>query len=131
MERQLINPKYYGKLSEILSDLAKERKRGVIDYQELLERYKDIASKVCHPEEDESYPESVRPSAALRALYDNCGCDERLTHKLDNAIRGSLVHGWRDDPVKQKAVKRELFKLLGDEEAVEHVFAIAREQQEY
>lgn len=131
VERQLINPKYYGRLSEILSDLAKERKRGVIDYQELLERYKDIASKVCHPEEDESYPESVRPSAALRALYDNCGCDERLAHKLDNAIRGSLVHGWRDDPVKQKAVKRALFKLLGDEEAVEHVFAIAREQQEY
>lgn len=131
VERQLINPKYYEQLSKVLQDLADERRRGVEDYQRLLERYKDIARKVSHPEEDESYPESIRMSAPLRALYDNTGCDEQKALALDKAIRGSLQHGWRNDPIKQRRVKRALFGILHNEVDVEHVFSIIAEQEEY
>lgn len=131
VERQLINPKYYEQLSAILQDLADERKRGVEDYQKLLERYKKIAQRVIRPEEDERYPESIRMNAPLRALYDNTGCDEQKALALDEAIRRSLQHGWRSDPTKTRRVKKALWGILRDEIEVEHVFGIIEQQEGY
>ena len=131
VERQLINPKYYEQLSAILKDLAEERKRGVEDYQRLLERYKEIANRVIHPEQDDRYPESIRTSAPLRAIYDNTGCDEQKALDLDKAVRHSAQHGWRSDPTKIRVVKKALWEILHDETEVEHVYSIITEQDEY
>lgn len=131
VERQLINPKYYEQLSAILQDLAEERKRGVEDYQRLLERYKEIANRVIHPEEDDRYPESIRTSAPLRALYDNTGRDEEKALKLDEAVRRSIMHGWRNDVTKGQRVKKALWEILRDQTEVEHVFRIIENQDEY
>ena len=131
VERITINPAYYAKMSEVLEQLILERRRGVLAYQELLARYVELATNVTKPEDNTRYPESIRASGALRALYDNCGEDEELAIRLDKAIRARKQDGFRSNPVKENRIKQELYKVLGDEDEVERIYKLAVEQEEY
>ena len=131
VERIVINPMYYNKMSSVLEQLILERRRGVISYAELLQKYIDLARKVTKPEDNERYPEKIRKSAALRALYDNTGCDESRAVALHEAVLRSKMDRFRNDPVKERRIKRELYKVLGDKDEVERVFIIVKNQEEY
>ncbi len=78
VEKILINPKYYEKMSAILDELIKARREGAIAYEKMLEEYVELVKNAENPENNPHYPESIRHSGALRALYDNCGEDEAL-----------------------------------------------------
>jgi type I restriction enzyme R subunit len=131
VEKILINPKYYERMSAILEQLIKERREGVIAYEQLLEKYIRLARNVTKPEENDAYPEKIRKSGALRALYDNCGEDEELALRLHEAVMESKLDRFRHNPVKEKHIKRELIKILKDESEVECIFKIICEQEEY
>lgn len=131
VEKILINPKYYERMSAILAQLIKERREGVIAYEQLLEKYIAHARKVIMPEENEAYPESIRKNGALRALYDNCSEDEELALSLHEAVMQSKLDKWRHNQVKENQIKRELCKILRDTAEVERVFKIICEQKEY
>ena len=118
-------------MSAILDQLIQERRQGVIDYTELLQKYIDLARNVTKPEENEDYPETVRHSAALRALYDNTGYNADLAIDLHEAVLRSRMDGFRNNPVKEKQIKRELYKILKDKNEVERIFKIIVEQEEY
>lgn len=90
-----------------------------------------LAKNVTAPENNARYPERIRGSGALRALYDNCGEDEELALRLDKAIRARKQDGFRNNPVKGNRIKQELYKVLGDDEEVERIFKLAVEQEEY
>lgn len=131
VEKITINPKYYEKMSEILKQLIEERKRGVEDYKALLDKYVKLAKNVEKPEENNSYPFSIRRSHALQALYDNLGCNEELAIKLNNAIMRSKQPMFRGDPIKENRIKREMYKILNNESEVERIFRICEKQEEY
>ena len=131
VERIVINPMYYNKMSSVLEQLILERRRGVISYAELLQKYIDLARNVTNPEGNERYPEKIRKSAALRALYDNTGCDESRAIALHEAVLRSKMDRFRNDPVKERRIKRELYKILNDKDEVERVFTIVKNQEEY
>lgn len=131
VERIILNPKYYEKMSAVLEQLILERRQGVISYAQLLEKYIELARNVTKPEENESYPEKVRSSAALRALYDNTGNDVDLAVALHEAVLRSKMDRFRNDPVKERRIKRELLKVLKSKDEVERVFKIIAEQEEY
>ena len=46
-----MNPRYYEKLSAILDKLIEERRQGVIDYGDLLDKYIQLAKDVDRPED--------------------------------------------------------------------------------
>ena len=50
---------------------------------------------------------------------------------LHEAVLRSKQDRFRNNPVKEKRIKRELFKILKDESEVERVFKIVCEQEEY
>jgi type I restriction enzyme R subunit len=131
VEKILINPKYYEKMSAILEQIILERRKGVIAYEQLLEKYIKLAKNVTKPEENDDYPEKIRKSGALRAFYDNCGDDEELAVALHEAVLRSILDRFRNNPVKEKRIKRELFKVLRDESEVGRIFKIVCEQEEY
>ena len=131
VERFTINPAYYAKMSEVLEQLIRERRQGVLAYQELLARYVELAQKVTKPETSDHYPASIRQSGALRALYDNCGEDEALALRLDQAIRARKQDGFRNNPVKENRIKQELYRVLGDDDEVDRIFKLVVEQEEY
>lgn len=131
VEKQIMNPKYYSKMSTLLLELIEERKKGVLEYKELLNKYAELAKKVVKPEDNGNYPNSIKNSSALRALYDNFGEDESLALKIHQAVLSSKLDGFRDNPVKEKQIKRELLKVLGTKEKTEEVFKLIYLQEEY
>ena len=132
IEKRVLNPKYFDRLSEILSELVEERRQGAEDYRELLKKYVTLAQKVSDPATDlEHYPAIIRNSAALRAMYDFTDGDESLAQKLHAAVLKGRMADWRNDPVKEKQIKRELFHVFKDKSKVESVFPIVVEQREY
>lgn len=131
VERLVINPAYYAKMSEVLEQLILDRRKGVIAYKALIEKYLELARNVTKPEENSRYPESVRGSGALRALYDNCGENEDLAVKLHQAVLGAKLDGFRTNPVKENRIKRALFQVLQDDAEVERIYRIIAEQEEY
>ncbi len=53
IEKVTVNPRYYAKMSEILDKLIEERKQGVLDYAEMLEKYIKLAKDVDCPEDND------------------------------------------------------------------------------
>lgn len=131
VEKFVINPAYYSKMSQILEQLILERKKKVISYKELIERYIELAKNVSEPQNNDKYPENVRSSAAMRAFYDNCGEDEELAVNLHNAVLTSKLEGFRNNPVKEKKIKKAIFKILNNPEEVEKIYKLIVEQEEY
>ncbi|MCL2857771.1 MAG: HsdR family type I site-specific deoxyribonuclease [Oscillospiraceae bacterium] len=131
VEKFLVNPKYYEKMSAILDELIKARLEGAIEYEKLLERYIELVSNAQSPQNNMRYSENVRHSAALRAFYDNCGEDEELAIALDKAVRESKQADFRHNEFKGRRVKQSLYKVLQDKDEVERVYNIAVKQGEY
>ena len=139
VEKILINPKYYEKMSAILDELIKARHEGAIVYENLLEKYIELVKNSEKPENNTHYPENIRYSGALRALYDNCGEDEDLALALDKAVRESKQADFRHNEFKERRIKAALLTVLKrkfatENEAkdeVERVYNIVVEQGEY
>ncbi len=131
VEKITVNPRYYEKMSEILEKLIEERRQGVLDYKNLLERYIKLAKNVETPEQNEDYPESIRSSKAMQAFYDNLGEDEELAHQIHDAVLHTKISGFRGDKIKENKIKRALFAILNDESEVERVYKIIEKQEEY
>jgi len=131
VEKILINPKYYEKMSAILDELIKARREGALAYEKLLEKYIELVKNAEDPENNPRYPENVRHSAALRAFYDNCGENEALAIAIDKAVRESKQADFRHNEFKERRIKQALFNVLKDKNEVERVYNIVVEQGEY
>ena len=131
VEKILINPKYYERMSAILDELIKVRRAGAIAYEKLLEKYIELVKNSESPENNTHYPESIRHSGALRAFYDNCGEDEELALAIDQAVRGSKQADFRHNEIKERRIKQALYHVLKDKDEVERVYNIVVEQGEY
>lgn len=131
VQKIVINPAYYSKMSEVLEQLILDRKRGVITYKQLLAHYLELAKNISTPEENERYPETICKSGAMRALYDNCGEDEQLAIRLHKAVMTSKMDGFRNNPTKENRIKRALYQILKDDDMVERLYKIVVEQEEY
>lgn len=133
------NPKYYGKLSEMLEDIIKQRKIEAISYEEYLKQVAELAKAVLHPEVSGNYPDEVRESEAKRALYDFFGRDVDKALSIDQSIRSSLSTNWKDNLQKQKKIKLAIYENLslygyGDDEKyskVEEIYSMIERQEEY
>lgn len=131
VEKILINPKYYEKMSAILDELIKMRREGATAYEKMLEKYIELVKNAENPENNPRYPESIRYSGALRALFDNCGEDEVLALALDKAVRESKQADFRHNEFKERRIKQALYRVLNDKDEVERVYNIVVEQGEY
>lgn len=131
VEKILVNPKYYEKMSAILDELIKLRREGALAYEKLLDKYVEMVKNSEQPENNPHYPDSVRYSGALRAFYDNCGEDEDLAIALDKAVRNSKQADFRHNEFKERRVKQALFGVLKNKDEVERIYNIVVEQGEY
>ena len=126
-----LNPMYFAKMSKILEQIILDRKKDVINYESLLERYAELARNTENPENNSQYPERIRRNGALRMFYDNCGQDEELALKLDRAVNESKQDGFRTNQVKQNRIKQALDRILNDVDEVNRLFKLIMSQEEY
>lgn len=127
-----VNPKYYEQMSVLLDELILLRRQKAIEYQEYLERIRELSSNVIQPSTSQSeYPPSM-DTGAKRAFYDNFGKDELLATKIDTAIRYTKKAEWVGDRFKEREVANAVREeTAGYEVDVQSVMELARAQKEY
>jgi type I restriction enzyme R subunit len=125
-----VDPAYYEKMSRLLDALIEQRRKGVIDYKEYLEKIAALTREATQPGGGPGgYPPSVR-TAAQRALYNNLGKDADLALAVDAAVQASRQDGWRDNAIKLKRVRNAIRAVLKEaaEAAVVQGFAGTRQK---
>ncbi|MCZ8088701.1 MAG: HsdR family type I site-specific deoxyribonuclease [Rhodobacteraceae bacterium] len=129
IEETPVNPKFYEKMSELLSDLVKKRREEAISYAEYLEKIAELirAIKAGHGGD---YPPTVT-TPGQKALYDNLDQDEAKTIAVDEAIRSAAQSGWRGNTMKERMIRRRLGDIMETEEAVGGIIEIIRAHDEY
>lgn len=130
IEESQTNPKYYEKMSKLLDEIIQLRKQETCDYQDYLEKIKDLATKVAEPSNGESYPNSIN-TRAKQALYDNLDNDESLAIVLDEAVRYNKLDGWRDGGIKEKKLMLAVNGVVGDADKTLALMEIIKAQSEY
>lgn len=129
VKEQINDPAFFAKMSALLSEIIAARKDKALKYEEYL---KKIAALVKMVEDGASSDiPSTLNSHGKRALYNNLGQNEELALELDAAVRKVRPDGWRGNSQKEKVIKRELYSILKNDEEVERVFSIIRNQKEY
>jgi type I restriction enzyme R subunit len=129
IEETPVNPRFYEKMSDLLSDLVLQRRNDAIEYAEYLERIKEMVTqaKAGH---GHVYPESMSTSGK-KALFDNLDGDEDLAIKVDQAVRDTAPFGWRGNAMKERKVRRSLEPFFDDTVKMERIFEILKNQNEY
>lgn len=129
VQKHLLNPAFFERMSQVLKKLIEDRKAGVIEYKKLLEEYKKLAEQIKNPALTGRYPATVADSPIKQALYDNFGEDEKLTLALHKAFLGSKLQGFKYNLAKQNKIKAALWKILQDDDKVEAVYKILAAQE--
>jgi type I restriction enzyme R subunit len=131
-----VNPKYYERMSELLDTLIRQRKAEALEYAQYLAKVVELTRQVQNPARGPSYP-STLDTPAKRALYDNLGSydvqgsAESFAIALDDTIRRTKKADWRGDLVKEREIKRAIYKIVGDKAHVEPIFELVKNQREY
>lgn len=111
-----INPKYYEKMSELLSALIEQRRQQAIDYESYLAKVIELTKQVKNPASNSNYPSSVN-TAGKRALYDNLDENEEIALTIHEAVIKNRQDDWRNNRIKrikvQNAIKSALNKRQG------------------
>ncbi|MGB4588046.1 MAG: HsdR family type I site-specific deoxyribonuclease [Clostridiaceae bacterium] len=131
VEKSATNPLYYEKMSELLMRIIEERKNHVEEYKEYLQKIVELTKRVVKPEDYQGYPNSIRKSAALRALYDNFSHDIPLLLALHKRIIAVKPDKWVGDKGKEMVVLRGIGSIINDQELEGKVLSVVKEQKEY
>ena len=131
IDEMAVNPKYFERMSELLDALIQRRRQEAIDYKEYLEKIVELTNGVVQPETKSTYPQAIN-THARRALYDNLGGDENLAVGVDEAILKVKKADWRGNTFKEKEVRVAIKSVLGgDEQRVDTIFEIVKNQRDY
>lgn len=130
IEESQTNPKYYEKMSKLLDEIIKLRKEETLEYQEYLEKIKELARKAVETSFGSSYPTSIN-TRSKQALYDNLDSDEALAIALDRIIIENKLDGWRDGGIKEKKLMLAVNSVVGDADKTIALMEIIKAQGEY
>ncbi|GAB3366192.1 HsdR family type I site-specific deoxyribonuclease [Arachidicoccus ginsenosidivorans] len=135
IEESPTNPMYYDKMSILLDELIKRRKEQSLEYEKYLQQIIELSSKVRKPSTNKQYPKTII-SQAQRALYDNVGKNEELALALDICVLKTKKDGWKETPIKTKAVRIAITNVLKiysitKETDIHRIFNIVKSQPEY
>jgi type I restriction enzyme, R subunit len=127
-----VNPRYYEQMSVLLDELIVLRRQKAIEYQEYLERIRELSRQVIRPEQTGSnYPLSM-DTLPKRAFYDNFGKDELLATKIDSAIRYTKKAMWKNDRFKEREIANAIREeTAGYDVDIQSVMELAKAQREY
>ena len=134
------NTVYYGRLSEMLQEIIRNRKNEAISYREYLKQVAELAQAILHPESENRYPDTIKQSAARRALFDYFEENADLSIDVDNAVKVAIQPGWKGNHQKQQKIKKAIYdKLLQydyakdkAEQEVQKIFEkLIQKQEEY
>ena len=125
----LIDPAFFEEMSTLLAEVIRQRRAQALDYEEYLQRIADIVKRV-NEGKQESMPLHL-DTPAKRVLYNNLGRDDVKAVAVHETVLQYRADSWRGHTPKENAIKSGLYQVLGNEEEVERVFSIVKQQKEY
>jgi type I restriction enzyme R subunit len=131
VDEHAMNPRYYDKMSELLNALIEQRRQEAVDYKAYLQQLLTLAAQVGKKESDTVYPEWVK-NGAQRALVDFSFADPQLAVAVDHTVMRQKEHGWVGNRMKERALARELWRVLPDGfDRFDELFELVKAQNEY
>jgi type I restriction enzyme, R subunit len=134
IEERPTNPMYYEKMSVLLDELIKLRKKGTEEYEKYLQKIIELSVRIKKPSTTKEYPVSLNTNAK-RALYDNLARNEELAIELDHKIKTTKKDGWRDNIIKTREVKYLIKEVLNSykvkEPDAEYITKLVKNQRDY
>jgi type I restriction enzyme R subunit len=124
-----VNPRFYEKLSTLLSDLVDQRRQNAIEYSMYLDQIAELA-RLAKQGHDHTYPEKIE-TPGQRALYDNLDQDADRAARVDRIIRENALDGFRENAMKQRQLKRALAEEISDPHEIDRVIEIVTQHAEY
>lgn len=115
------NPRYYSKMSELLSELIDMKKQQNLDYQEYLQKLVELVKKVKTPEKTGLYPKTIH-NVRLRGLYDILDKDEDSTLKIYNYLNSNVSKDFMESKMKQRELRLNLSMVINDKAKEEEIF---------
>ena len=125
----LIDPAFFEEMSTLLAEVIRQRRAQALDYEEYLQRIADIVKRVNEGKQESMPPHLDTP--AKRVLYNNLGGDDVKAVAVHETVLQYRADSWRGHTPKENAIKSGLYQVLGNEEEVERVFSIVKQQKEY
>jgi len=143
-QEQLTDPAFYERMSKLLDEVIKARKKQALAYSEYLKKIAELAKQVKEGHDDTTPPTLDTPGR--RAVYnqlrkvlgdgeaDSTGQDDvamGLALKIDEQIKANRPHAWRGHQPKEQHVKKLIYDVVEDVDMVESLFPIIKAQGEY
>ena len=122
VERHLLDPRYFEKMSRLLYELIEQRKKAAIEYKEYLKRAADLIKRVARGKDDDT-PLSMN-TIGKRAIYNYLEKDEELTIACEDAIQYAKKDGFRDNIQKQNEIQEAIYNVVKDEQKTLHIYQI-------
>lgn len=116
-------------MSKQLTQIIQERRKEAIQYEEYLREIAKLDRRVEEGKADDT-PKALK-TPGQRALYNNLDRDETLALRVHEAVNGAIADAWRGNPVKEREIKRVLFRELKDDGVVLRIFNILVQNAEY
>lgn len=115
VDERAMNPKYYDRMSLLLDAIIEQRRQDATEYAAYLAQLLEHAEMVGKGESDAgvTYPDWAN-TPARRALpdFDWPGGAAIDLERVHEQIQSAKEHGWADNPMKERALARELRKVL-------------------
>ena len=130
-EERPTNPKYYDKMSSLLTIIINERKNNVIEYENYLTQIAKLCKKLTDHLGNSGDPSNI-DTKGKKALYDNLNENAEIALEVDKEVNDTKPDCWRETRIKEKvvqaAIKRALKKFsITDNETINLIFKIVRE----
>lgn len=129
VKEQINDPAFYARMSQLLAEIIAARKDKALRYEEYLKKIAELANMV-EAGMSPDIPKSMN-SPGKRALYNNLDRDEGLALRIDEGVKRVRSDEWRGNVAKERAIQRELYSILDNDDEVERVFSLIRQQKEY
>jgi type I restriction enzyme R subunit len=123
-----LNPIFYGKMSQLLTDLIAQRKQQTLDYQDFLKELEQLVNQIQSVSSRQDYPTTIN-TAGKQAIYDALN-DEALANEVHRAVYSAKEDGWHGNILKERKVKYAIQDVVPSDKA-EEVFDLVKQHNEY
>lgn len=141
-DKKETDPRFYEKMSKLLTDLLEARKRGALAYEAFLKTMEELAARVAAGDAGEGdTPEAVKKSPFTVAVFNNlaslpgksfvCPAEPEekaaLALKITEVMDKKAPGKWRGVESRERTILGELYPLLNeDEKATRALFEIIK-----
>ncbi len=121
IEAHLLDPKYFERMSALLMELIEERKRGIIKYQEYLNKMVELIKSV-NTGRTNDLPRSLntRGKVAIFHILE----DESQALACEYAIQYHKQDGFRESLTKTNLLKKAIYEVVNDKDKVNEIYQV-------